>query len=179
MDQIMFWGSTRRDLRPARTSTNFVTQPLSPASTSTNAGAGTLIEYLPNHKFLICAQRKGAVPGSDLKIHPRWSHRGIKKAWLDSVREKFEHLPRIKMSTDLQPLPDGSLPLLFLIPSREVYRCPHYPVFRLGFRTLHETELLRHSSKAHDGKMEPSAVEKHVSYLQGWVKRHVVQAKRY
>ena len=41
-------------------------------------------------------------------------------------------------------------------------------------RTLHETELLRHGSEAHDGKMEPSAVEKHVRYLQGWVKRHVV-----
>jgi hypothetical protein len=44
---------------------------------------------------------------------------------------------------------------------------------------LHETELRRHSSKIHDRKIRLSDVEKHACYLQGWIKRHVVQTKRY
>ncbi len=175
MDQITFWSPTPRNLHPARTSTKFLNKPLNAALTTTNAGIDTLIEYLPDHKLLICTQCKVAVPSNDLEIHLRSSHRGTKKAWRDSLHEKFEQLPTIQTTADLQPLPDGSPPLSFLIPPREGYRCPHCAVFR----TLHETELRRHSSKAHNLKIKPSDVEKHVCYLQGWIKRHVVQAKRY
>ena len=161
MDQITFWSPTPRIERPARTSANSLTQLPSPALTYTNAGIETLIEYLPDHKLLLCTQCKVAVPSNDLEIHLRSSHRGTKKAWRDSLHEKFEQLHTVKTTADLQPLPDGSPPLSFLIPPRKGYRCPHCS----AFRTLHETELRRHNSKAHDIKIKPSDVEKHACYL--------------
>lgn len=175
MDQITFWHPTQKNAYPAQISTGSVTQTLSTASPFTNSGIETLIEYLPDHKLLLCTQCKTAVPSDDLEIHLRSSHRGIKKAWRDCLRERFEQLPTVETTADLQPLPDGSPPLSFLIPPRKGYCCPYCPTYR----TLHETELRRHGSKVHDCKIKPRDVEKHACYLQGWIKRHVVQAKRY
>jgi hypothetical protein len=175
MDQITFWNPTQKQAYSAQISTGSVTQPLSTASNFTNLGIETLIGYLPDYKLLLCTQCKTAVPSDDLEIHLRSSHRGIKKAWRDCLRERFEQLPTVKTTADLQPLPDGSPPLSFLILPREAYCCPYCPTYR----TLHETELRRHGSKVHDCKIKPRDVEKHACYLQGWIKRHVVQAKRY
>lgn len=103
MDQITFWSPTSDSLHPARTSVGSLIQPLDLATTSTSAGIATLIEYLPDHKLLICTQCKVAVPSNDLEIHLRSSHRGIKKAWRDSLHENFEQVPTIQTTADLQP----------------------------------------------------------------------------
>jgi hypothetical protein len=175
MDQITFWHPTPKTTSTTQASTGSVAKPLNSASNLTNAATETLIEYLPDHKLLLCTQCKTAVPSDDLETHLRSSHRGIKKSWRDSIRERFGHVPTARTTADLQPLPDNSPPLSFLIPPREGYRCPYCPTYR----SLHETELRRHSSKIHDRKIRPSDVEKHACYLQGWIKRHVVQTKRY
>lgn len=175
MDQITFWHPTPNKASLTQNFTGSATQPLSPAPNLTNGAIETLIEYLPAHELLLCTQCKVAVPSDDLEIHLRSSHRGIKKAWRDAIHEKFEQIPKAKTTADLRPLPDNSPPLSFLIPPREGYRCPYCPTYR----SLHETELRRHSSKVHDRKIKPRDVEKHACYLQGWIKRHVVQAKRY
>lgn len=76
---------------------------------------------------------------------------------------------------DLQPLPDGSLPLSFLLPPRQGFLCPHCP----EFRTLHEREVRHHSIKAHDRRVKPREVQKHACHLQGWIRRHARLSKRY
>jgi hypothetical protein len=65
----MFWSSTPRIKHSALPSTELLTQPLSQASESTNAGIWTLIEYLAEHRILICTQGKVAVSSNDLVIH--------------------------------------------------------------------------------------------------------------
>lgn len=51
-------------------------------------------KFLPEHKVLLCMQRRVAVPGNDLDSHLRISHKGIRKPSRESIRETPAHASR-------------------------------------------------------------------------------------
>jgi hypothetical protein len=124
---------------------------------------------------LLCTQCKVAVPRNDLDSHLRASHKGVRKSTRDSIRDAFADVPAARITADLQPLPDGSPPSSFLVPARRGFYCPACPTFR----SFHEREIRHHSIKVHRHNIKPTEVQKNACYLQGWIKRRVVQSTRY
>jgi hypothetical protein len=92
-----------------------------------------------------------------------------------SIRETFADVPAAKITADLQPLPYGSPPSSFFVPARCGFYCPACP----AFRSFHEREIQHHSVKVHGHNTWPTEVQKNACYLQGWIKRRIVQSTRY
>jgi hypothetical protein len=126
-------------------------------------------------KFCFCIRYKVAVPSNDLDSHLQASHKGVRKSTRESVRGMFADVLAATFTVDLQPLSDGSPPSSLLVPARCGFYCPACPTFRF----FHEREIRHHSVKVHGHNTKLTEVQKNACYLQGWIKRRVVQTTRY
>lgn len=175
MDRIVYWQPVQKQTCTTQSTIDNCVRLIDGAQHAAGKPNHDLITFLPEHKVLLCTQCKVAVPSNDLDSHLRASHKGVRKSTRESIRETFADVPAARITADLQPLPDGSPPSPFLVPARRGFYCPAC----LTFRSFHEREIRHHSVKVHGHNTKPTEVQKNACYLQGWIKRRVVQSTRY
>lgn len=79
-----------------------------------------------------------------LDPHLTQTHR-MKAPVRRAVRARFENVPVVQREAEMKPLPDGSLPLSYLMPPVPGFRCGQCP-----YKTTNRDVYRRHAKKLHN-----------------------------